>query len=332
MISRRCVVAALAAAVPALLASRSLAQPAGPLRRVGFLAIRSRSTPSRPDAYYEAFMQGMREHGYVEGQNLVLEWRFAEGNYERLPALAADLVRIGVEAIVTHGTEGTLAAQRATSTIPIVTAAVGDPVARGFAVSLARPAKNITGLSSIVNDLAQKHVELLKVMLPGLSRVALLMNFGNANHTANLESARAAAKEAGILLMPVDARTPDQIERGFARMTQDGAEAVILASDPFFTGQRHQFARLAAAHRLPSMFPYREYVEAGGLMSYGPNVADSFQYAATFVDKILKGAKPGDLPFEQPTRYYLIINLQTARTLALTVPAMLLARADETFE
>jgi len=332
MISRRRVVIAFGAGVPALLTSFSFAQQPGMVRRIGFLAIRSRSTPSNPDAYYDAFVQGMRELDYVERKNLAIEWRFAEGKYERLPGLAADLVRMKVELIVSHGTEGTRAAQRATSTIPVVTAAVGDPVASGFAASLARPAGNVTGLSTIVSDLAQKHVELLKTMMPTLSRVAVLLNFGNANHSANLESAQAVAEKIGMTILPVDARTPEEIERGFATMTREGAEAVIVASDPFYTGQRKQFAALAAMNRMPSMFPYREYVEAGGLMSYGPDVADFFRYAATFVDKILKGAKPGDLPFQQPTRYYLVINLKTAKALGLEIPPTLLARADEVIE
>jgi putative ABC transport system substrate-binding protein len=331
MISRRRALVAIGAGVPALLPSFSLAQQPG-VRRIGFLAIRSRSTPSNPDAYYDAFVQGMRELGYVEGKNLTIEWRFAEGKYERLPGLAADLVRARVEVIVSHGTEGTRAAQRASSSIPVVTAAVGDPVAGGFAASLARPGGNVTGLSTIVADLAQKHVELLKTTMPALSRVAVLMNFGNAFHSANLKVAQAAAEKIGITILPVGARTPEEIERGFATMKREGAEAVIVASDPVYTGQRKQFAALATMNRLPSMFPYREYVEAGGLMSYGPDVGDFFRHAATFVDKILKGAKPADLPFEQPTRYYLVINRKTARAIGLAITLTLLTRADELIE
>ncbi|MBX9844311.1 MAG: ABC transporter substrate-binding protein [Xanthobacteraceae bacterium] len=331
MISRRRALVAIGAGLPALLPSVSLAQQSG-VRRVGFLAIRSRSTATNPDAYYDAFLQGMREAGYVEGRNLAIEWRFAEGKYERLPGLAADLVRAKVEVIVTHGTVGTRAAQRTTNSIPIVAAAVGDPVAGGFAASLARPGGNVTGLSTIIAHLAEKQVELLKTMIPALSRVAILMNFDNASHSANLQNARAEAKKTGMTILPVDARTSEAIERGFATMTRDGAEAVIIASDPFYTGQRWQFAALAAKSRLPSMFPYREYVEAGGLMSYGPDAADSFRYAATFVDKILKGAKPADLPFEQPTRYYLAINLKTAKEIGVTVPISLLTRAEDVIE
>jgi putative ABC transport system substrate-binding protein len=331
MISRRRALVAIGAGLPALLPSLSLAQQPG-IRRIGFLAIRSRSTPTNPDSYYDSFVQGMRELGYVEGKNLVIEWRFAEGNYQRLPALAADLVRAKVEVIVTHGTEGTRAAQRASSSIPIVTAAVGDPVAGGFAASLARPGGNVTGMSTIVADLAQKHVELLKTTMPALSRVAVLMNFGNSFHAANLKVAQAAAEKVGITVLPVDARTPEAIERGFATMTRERAEAVIVASDPFYTGQRKQFAALATTHRMPSMFPYKEYVEAGGLMSYGPDVGDFFRYAATFVDKIFKGAKPADLPFERPTRYYLVINLKTAKAIGLTIPLTLLTRADRFIE
>jgi putative ABC transport system substrate-binding protein len=330
MISRRRALVAIGAGVPALLPSFALAQQPE-VRRIGFLAIRSRSTPSNPDAYYDSFVQGMRDLGYVEGKNLVIEWRFAEGNYERLSGLAADLVRAKVEVIVSHGTEGTRAAQRAGS-IPVVTAAVGDPVVGGFAKTLARPGGNVTGMSTIVADLAEKHVELLKTAMSALSRVAVLMNAGNSFHVANLKVAQAAAEKVGMTVLPVDARTPGQIERGFATMTREGAQAVMVASDPFYTGQRNRFAALAKAHRLPSMFPYREYVEAGGLMSYGPDVGDFFRYAATLVDRILKGARPSDLPFEQPTRYYLVINMKTAKAIGLTVPPTLLLRADKVIE
>jgi putative tryptophan/tyrosine transport system substrate-binding protein len=330
MIPRRRVLIAIGAGLSGLLPSVSFAQQPR-VRRIGFLAIRSRSTATNPDPYYDAFVQGMRELGYVEGKNLVIEWRFAEGNYERLAGLAANLVRAEVEVIVSHGTEGTRAAQRASS-IPVVTAAVGHPVAGGFAASLARPGGNVTGLSTITSDLAQKHVELLKTLMPALSRVAILMNFGNSNHAANLKLALAAGEKLGIAILPVDARTPEGIERGFATMTREGAEAFMIDADPFYTGQRKQFAALAMTNRIPSMAPYREYVEAGSLMSYGPDVGDFFRYAATFVDKILKGAQPGDLPFEQPTRYYLVINRKTANALNLKIPLALLTLADALIE
>jgi|HubBroStandDraft_6_1064221.scaffolds.fasta_scaffold395788_1 putative ABC transport system substrate-binding protein len=328
MISRRRAIVAIGASVPALLPSVVLAQRPG-IRRIGFLGIRSRSTASNPDPYYDAFVQGMREFGYVEGKNLAIEWRFGEGVYERLPALAVELVRANVEVIVTHGAPGTLAAKKATTTIPIVTASLGNPVARGFATSLSRPGGNITGLSTTVDDVTEKQVQLLKTMVPASSRVAMLRHPGS---TAVLNVAQAAAEKLGMTILPVNATTAEQIELGFATMKQEGAEAVIVNSEAFYTGQRAQIARLALANRLPSMLPYREYVEAGGLMSYSPDIAELFRSAARFVDKILNGASPGDLPFEQPTRYYLVINLKTANAIGVTVPAQLLDVADDVIE
>ena len=313
-------------------ASASFAQQQPKVWRIGFLAMRSRSTPSNPDVYYDAFVQGMRELGYVEGKNLVIEWRFADGKYERLPGLAAELVRMKVEVIVTHSAAGPQAAQRATSTIPIVFVTASDPVGSGFAVSLARPGGNLTGLSNIVSEVSPKHIELLKTMIPKLSRVAVLQNPGNSFHPANLKSIQAAAQQVGIKVLPVDARAPDEIERGFATMTRERAEAVIVAADAFFVQQRRQIAELALKNRLPSMFPFREDVQAGGLMSYGQNLADSYRRAATYVDKILKGAKPGELPIEQPTRFHLAINRKTAKALGLNITNELLLRADEVIE
>ena len=310
----------------------ALSQQASKVRRIGFLAARSRSTPSNPEPYYDAFVQGMHELGYVEGKNLVIEWRFADGKFERLPGLAAELVEAKVEVIVTHSTPGTQAAQRATSTIPIVSAASSDPVARGFAASLARPGGNITGLSLITIDVTPKHIELLKIMLPRLARVAVVINPGNPVSPAILKSIQAAAQHAGIKVLPLDARTAEEIERGFATMTKEHAGAVIFSSDSFFIGQRKQIAELALKNRLPSMFYYRENVTAGGLMSYGQNLADHYARAATFVGKILKGAKPADLPIEQPTRIHLAINRKTAKTLGLAITNELLLRADEMIE
>ena len=272
------------------------AQQQGKVWRIGFLGARLRSTPSNPEVYYDAFVQGMRELGYVEGKNLVIEWRFADGKYERLPGLAAELVQMKVEVIVTHTTPAIQAAQRATRTIPIVAAVVGDPVGSGFAASLARPGGNITGLSNIAVDVSPKHIELLKTMIPRLSRVANLVNPGNSSHLAVLKSVQAAARQVGIKILPMDARAPEEIERGFATMARERAESVIVAPDPFFFQQRRQIAELALKNRVPSMFSFREEVAAGGLMSYGPNLTDFYRRAATYVDKILKGAKPGELP------------------------------------
>jgi putative ABC transport system substrate-binding protein len=311
---------------------RARAQEQGKIRRIGFLAPLSRSTPSHPDIYYDAFMQGMRELGYVEGRNLVIEWRFADGRFERLSGLAAELVRMNVDVIVTHSTPAIQALRRATSTVPIVFAVVFDPVGSGFAASLARPGGNITGLSVIDVDPSPKRLELLKTMLPALSRVAVLVNPGSSVHPAIVKSVQAAGQHAGMKVLPVDARTPEEIERGFATMSQERAEGVIIADDAFFRGRRQQIADLAAKNRMPAITPWREYVSAGGLMSYGQNIADSFRRAATYVDKILKGAKPGELPIEQPTRIHLAINRKTAKALGLTIPQELLLRADEVIE
>ena len=319
--------------------SLSILSPAFPslaqqpkVRRIGFLAVHSRSTQAKPDVYYDAFVQGMRELGYVEGKNLVIEWRFADGKYERLPDLADVLVQMKLEVIVTHSTPAIQALQRATSTIPIVTAAVGDPVGSGFAASLARPGGNITGLSVIALEVSPKRLELLKTMMPTLSRVAFLMNPGTSIHPTILKSIQAAAQQIGIMILPVNARSPEEIERGFAVMTRERAGAVIIAPDGFFLGQGRQFAALTVKNRIPSMSPYREHVMAGGLMSYGQNLTDFFRGAATYVDKILKGAKPSDLPIEQPTKIELFINRKTAKALGLTIPNEILLRADKVIE
>ena len=310
----------------------SFAQQQDKIPRIGFLAARSRSTASNPDPYYDAFVQGMRALGYVDGKNLIIEWRFADGKYERLPGLATESVRLKLEVIVTHGTPSVEALQRATSTIPIVHAAVGNPVVSGFAASLARPGGNITGLSLMSIDVNPKRLDLLKIMMPGLSRTAVLVNPGNSTLPADLKSVQVAAQQIGVNVLPVDARTPEQIERGFAAMRRERADAVIVLGDSFFVGQRRQIAELAAQNRLPSMFYYREDVQAGGLMSYGQNLADHYLRAATYVDKVLKGAKPSELPIEQPTKIHLAINRKTAKALGLAIPQELLLRADEVIE
>jgi putative ABC transport system substrate-binding protein len=310
----------------------SLAQQETKVRRIGFLAARSRSTPSNPDVYYDAFTQGMRELGYLDGKNLVVEWRFADGKSERLAGLAAELVRMKVEVIATHGTPATQAAQRATSTVPIVFAAASEPIGSGFAASLARPGGNITGLSLTTVDVSPKHLELLKMMIPRLSRIAFLMNPDTSSHPAILKSVQAAAQTIGVRVLPLQARNPGEFERGFDVMKRERIEAVILAPDTFYIGQRRQYAELALKNRMPTMFSFREQVEAGGLMSYGQNLADHYRRAATYVDKILKGARPGELPIEQPTRLYLAINRKAAKALGLTISQELLLRADEVIE
>ena len=327
---RRLLIALAAGALAAPLSS--LAQQQGKVRRIGFLAVRSRSTPSNPDAYYDVFTQAMRELGYVEQKNLVIEWRFADGKYERFPSLAAELVRMKPDVIVTHSTPATQALQRATSTIPIVAAAFGDPVASGFAASLARPGGNITGLSLISIDVSQKHLEFLKAMVPKLSRVAVLVDPNTSSLVPILKSVQAAAQAIGVGVLPVEARDPEEIERGFAAMRRERADAVIILPDSFFIGLRRQITELAVQNRLPSMFSLREDVEAGGLISYGLNLTDNYRRAATYVDKIFKGAKPSELPIEQPTKIHLAINLKTAKALGLVVSKEMLFRADEVIE
>ena len=327
---RRILVGLGLGALSAAMASR--AQQPTMVRRIGFLATRSRSTPTNPDAYYDAFVQGMRELGYVEGKNLIIEWRFADGNYERLPALAAELVQMNIEVLMTSGTPDTKVAQQATKVIPIVMTTVGDPVGIGFAKSLARPGGNITGLSILTPELGPKQLELLKTMLPTLSRVAVLVNPTNPGAPMILDNIQAAARKIGVIVLPVNASTKAEIERGFTAMKQERADAAISFADPFFTGQLRQITALASKQRLPLLYTQREYVKVGGLMSYGPNFADLHRRAAIYVDKILKGDKPADLPIQQPTKFSLVINGKTAKALGLMIPPELLLRADEVIE
>ena len=309
----------------------SLAQQQGKIWRVGFLAMRS-PTASNPVVSYGAFVQGMRELGYVEGKNLIIEWRMAEGKVERLPTLAAELVQLKVDVIVAAGVQPTSAAQQATTTIPIVMGNSIDPVGSGFVASLVRPGGNITGLSNLIGDLGPKHFEMLRSMVPKLSRVAILVNPTNSGHATILKTVQTAAQKSSIKILSVQAGDPQEIEGAFSTMTQDNAEAVIVANDLFFNQQRRQLAELAAKNRLPSVAATREYVEAGGLMSYGPSFAENYRRAATYVDKIFKGAKPGDLPVEQPTKFEMFINRKTAKALGLTIPQSLLISADKIIE
>lgn len=302
------------------------------IHRIGFLATRRRSTPSDPDVFYDAFVLGMREFGYIEGKNIVIDWRFAEGRPERLPELAAELVRIPVEVIVTHSTPGTKAAQQATSTIPIVFTSLSDPVRMGFAASLAHPGANITGLSMTSVDLGPKYVELLKTLLPKLSRIAFAMNPDTPSHHAILKSVQFAAKAMEIEVLPLATRNEHEARQAFDVMVRQRIEATIVAPDTFTIGQRSHYAQLALEHRMPTMFALREQVTAGGLMSYGQDIVEHYRHAASYVDKIIKGAKPSELPIEQPTKFHLAINGKTAEALGLTIPKDLLLRADEVIE
>jgi len=303
------------------------------VRRIGFLAGRSRSTTADPDPYYEAFVDQMGKLGYVEGKNLVIEWRFADGRLERLPKLAAELAKTNVEVIVTHSSPGTRAAQRATSTIAIVMTAVGDPVGSGFAMSLKRPGRNITGLSLLVADLSAKQLELLKTAMPGVSRVAVLMNPASKETThRNLKDIQGSAKRLGLEVVAVNARTAEEIRVGFSRIARLGAEALIITGDAYYAGQARLLGELSLTHKLPSVGWYRDHVKAGVLMSYGTDTSFLYRAAATYVDRILKGADPGALPIEQPTRIHLAINRRTAQALGLAIPPDLLARANEVID
>ncbi len=330
--NRRDTVLALVALGAASGPVASLAQQQGKVRRIGYLSVVPRSSSSNVKGMDNAFLQGMRELGYVEGKDFVIEWRFADGRPELLPGLAAELVRLKVDVIVTGSTVPTQAAKQATSSIPIVFPAAADPIGSGFVASLTRPGGNITGQSLSISDVSPKHVELLRTTVPTLSRLAVVTNPQTSSHPAILKSIRAAADKAGVNVLPVSAGTPEEIERGFLMMTQEHAEAVIFAVDAVLRVHARQIAQLVAQHRIPSMFGDSWYVEVGGLMSYGQDLAGFYRRAATYVDKILKGAKPGDLPIEQPTIFELVVNRKTAKALGLTIPPEILLRADRVIE
>ena len=320
----------LIAAGVLLAAPVTRAQRLGKVWRVGFLAQR-RVGPLDTDAF-GGFPQRMRELGYVEGRNLLIEWRSAEGKVEPLPALAAELVRLGVDAIVVAGGPAASAAQKATTTIPIVLGSVNDPVGSGLVQSLARPGGNITGLSNISADLTPKHLDLLLETVPKLSRVALLVNFESSAHVLSLKVAQAAAQTANVTVVAIEARTAQGIEDALSKMVRERVGAVIVFSYPLFTQHRREIAQLALKYRLPFMCPFREYVEDGNLMSYGYNPAELYRHAAIYVDKIFKGAKPAELPVEQPTKFELAVNLRTAKTLGIKIPQTVLLRADRVIE
>jgi putative ABC transport system substrate-binding protein len=309
------------------------AEQAAKIVRIGYLGFDRAGGDPR---MREAFLQGLRDLGYVEGRNLVIEWRDAEGKPELLPALAAELVALKVDVImITGGTRGALAAKQATRTVPIVFPVVGDPVAEGLVTSLARPGGNVTGLSAVSPELVGKSLELLKQAVPGVSRVAFLLKPDAMPDRAKkdrLKAADVAARALGVRLQVVEARGPEDFDRAFSAMTRARADALAVLSTPVFDSERRRLVDLAAKNRLPTVYSYRNYVEAGGLMSYGPDLPDLFRRSATYVDKILKGAKPGDLPVEQPTKFELVINLRAAKALGLTIPQSVLARADQVIQ
>ena len=306
-----------------------VAQQAPRVPRVGYLFS---FTPAEGSHLWEACRQGLRELGYVEGRNIVLEPRWAEGRYDRLPELAADLVRLKVDVIVVAATPGSRAVKAATSTIPIVIVAVGEPVKAGLVASLARPGGNVTGLGLLTSELSGKRLQLLADVLRNVPRVALLMNPGNPVHAVFLEETRVAAQSLGVQLQPLGARTPGEIEKAFDAATGGRATALIVFDDPAIWSYRTRIVALAAKRRLPVMYGYREFVDVGGLISYGPDRIDHYRRTANYVDKILRGAKPADLPIEQPTKFELALNLKTAKALGLTIPQALLLRTDHLVE
>jgi putative ABC transport system substrate-binding protein len=306
------------------------AQPGGDVRRIGYLSNSSLAASSR---FVEGFRQGLRELGWTEGQNIVIDYRWAEGRSARLPGLAAELVRLKASVIVAVPTPSAVAAKNATSTIPIVMAAVGDPVGVGLIASLARPGANVTGTSFDVGlEVFGKELELLKETLPKLRRVAILSNGGNPLQEVAVKNLRVAAASLRLEVQHLPVRGPEDFDAAFGAMKTQSADALLVVADSMFNLHRAQLAELAARNRLPSMHGFREFAEAGGLMSYGPSVSEVIRRAATFVDKILRGASPADLPVEQPTRFELVVNLKTARALGLAIPPSLLLRADQVLD
>jgi putative ABC transport system substrate-binding protein len=300
------------------------AQQPGGMRRIGLLA-------NEPWPPIEGLRQGLRELGYVEGKNLHIEYRFAEGRAERYLDFATEFVRLQVDVIVSQGTPATLAARKATSSIPIVMS-VGDPVGAGVVSSLSRPGGNVTGVSTQGAEMEAKRLELLKELLPNLSRVAILSNPENPYCVIAVKDAQQGAATLRVQLDVVNASKPSEMSSAFFAITRSRPDALLVIADAVLAGQRIQIAEFALAQRLPSIYTYREYVDSGGLISYSTSYFELFRREAVFIDKIFKGAKPGDLPVEQPTKFELVINLKTAKTIGLTVPPTLLARADEVIE
>jgi putative ABC transport system substrate-binding protein len=306
------------------------AQQAGKIYRIGYL---SAAAPDVSATVIDAFRQGLRERGWVEGRNIVIEYRWARGKLDLLPELASELVRMNVDVLVAAPTPPAMAASKATRIIPIVVIGVGDPVGLGLVSSLARPGGNVTGLSySVGQEIYGKQLALLKEVAPKAKRVAVLWNPDVATLAPTMREVNVAARLLELKLQPLEARGPADFESAFAAMARERAEGVLVIVDPVFSFHRVQLAELAGRSRLPAAYTNRQPVEAGGLMSYGPSFPDLWHRAAGYVDRILKGAKPGDLPFEQPTKYELVINLRTARALGLTIPQSVILWADQVIE
>jgi putative ABC transport system substrate-binding protein len=298
---------------------------------IGYLSPGSASPG--PLAYHDEFQRGLRELGYVEGRNIVIEYRFAEGNFGRLDQLAAELVRLNVDLIVSVVTQASLAAKNATSTIPIIIVSVGDPVGAGLVVSLARPGANVTGTSAMTIEVIGKSLALLKETVPTASPAAVLWNPDNVTYQSQiLRETKMAAGKLGVELQTFGVRAPDDFDRAFAAITSARAASLLVLPDPLFSAYTARIVDLAQKSRLPAMYGLKEDVTAGGLLAYGPKYADLYRRAASYVDRILKGAKPADLPVELPTRFEFVINIKTAKTLGLIIPPRILAIADEVIE
>jgi putative tryptophan/tyrosine transport system substrate-binding protein len=323
---RREFIAGLGGAVAWPLVAR--AQQPGKLPTIGFLGANS---PSVQSQWTAAFVQRLHELGWIEGRNVAIEYRWAEGHFDRSPELAAEFVRLKVEVIVTHATANVVAAKQATLVIPIVFAAVPDPVGDNLVTSLARPGGNVTGLSNQAPDLAGKRIELLRKVVAGVGRLAIVANVSSPNAVLEMREAEVAARKLGLEVAPFEVRRAEDIAPAFEAL-KGRAEALYVVSDPLVISNRIRFNTLALGARLPTVYSLRENVDAGGLMSYGPNLPDQFRRAADFVDKILRGTKPADIPVEQPTRFDLVVNMITAKALGLTIPETLLAIADEVIQ
>ena len=304
------------------------AQQAGKVYRIGFLW----DTPAVWPHALEAFRQGLRDLGWVEGQNIVIEYRWTEGHFDRLPSLVEELVRLKVDLIVAPTSIYTGAAKRATSTIPIVFASHADPIGSGHVASLARPGTNATGLTVVMSETMAKSLELLKATVPRLTRVAVIWDPATPSHRPGLKAVEDVGRALGLRVQPLAVRSATEFDSAFSAIVQERAGAVLVLSTPLFMGGAKRLAELALTHKLPTMFGPREHVEAGGLLSYSPDRADLYRRAATYVDKILKGANPADLPVQQATKFELVINLKTAKALELTIPQSMLVRADHIIE
>jgi putative ABC transport system substrate-binding protein len=304
-------------------------QPVAKVHRIGFLG---NSTPALEAHLVGPFREGLREMGYLEGQNIVIEYRWAEGNYERFPALIAELLARKVEVIVTAGTPASLAVKKATTSVPLVVVGVGDPVASGLVASLTRPGGNVTGLTSIAEEMEAKRLELLREVIHGLSHIAVLNNSGNASLKPALDQLHAAASGFQMKVLVLDVRAADQLDGAFGRIVRERPAALIVLGDRLFLHNRVKIVDFAAQQRLPVVAVHPEHVAAGGLMAFGASYAGMHRRAAYYVDRILKGAKPADLPVERPKTFELIINLKTARALGLTIPQSVMLRADHVIQ